>query len=113
MPIVAVVALDHVVPFDLAVPCEVFGRARLPNGQPAYQVRVCSATRNVDAGPFRLRARWGLRGLLGAHTVILPGISNLDLPIPVSVLRAVGMAASRKARVASICSGAFVLAATG
>src|SRR5689334_3551313 len=113
MRVVAVLALEGVVAFDLATPCEVFGRARLADGRPAYEVRVCAPTKEVNAGSFRLRAPWGLRAMARAHTVILPGISDVSMPIPAPVVRAVRAAAKRGARVASICSGAFVLAATG
>jgi hypothetical protein len=36
---VAILAHDGVVPFDLSVPIEVFGRARLADDRPAYDVR--------------------------------------------------------------------------
>ena len=110
---VAVVALDEVVPFDLAVPCEVFGRVRLPGGRPGYEVRVCGVRREVDAGSFRLKTRHGLSWLAQADTVILPGIADVSRPIPPRLVEAVRAVAARGARVASICSGAFVLAATG
>jgi hypothetical protein len=55
---IVVLALDGVVAFDLSTPVEVFGRARLLDGRPAYRVRVCSLGEQVDAGPFRLRTAW-------------------------------------------------------
>jgi transcriptional regulator GlxA family with amidase domain len=110
---IAILALDGVVPFDLAAPCEVFGRARLPDGSAAYDVRVCGATREIDAGAFTMRVRWGLKALAHADTVVLPGVSDVSRPIPAAVVRAIQAAAANGARVASICSGAFVLAATG
>jgi transcriptional regulator GlxA family with amidase domain len=110
---VAIVVFDGVVPFDLATPCEVFGRARLGDGRAAYRVRVCSAGAEVDAGAFRLRSRWGLGALRSADTVIVPGVNDLARPIAPAVVRALRAAAARGARLASICSGAFVLAATG
>src|SRR6267142_4644014 len=113
MHVVAVLALDGVVPFDLATPIEVFARTRLRDGRSPYDVRICAPAREVDAGGFRLRARWGLTALARAHTVVLPGISDLSKPIPDAVVRAVRAAAAKGARIASICSGAFVLAATG
>src|SRR5262249_54025042 len=107
MHVVGVVALDGVVPFDLATPCEVFGRTRLPNGRAAYEVRVCAAANEVDAGGFGLRARWTLKSLARADTVVLPGVADPSLPIPSAVVRAVRAAAAKGARIASICSGAF------
>jgi transcriptional regulator GlxA family with amidase domain len=110
---VAVVALDGVNPFDLAIPCEVFGRVRLPDGRAPYRVRVCGVTTTVDAGAFRVRTATDLRGVAGAHTVVVPGIEDPTRPIPRVLLAVLRAAAARGARVASICSGAFVLAAAG
>ncbi|MGV9754048.1 AraC family transcriptional regulator, partial [Nocardia farcinica] len=76
MHVVAVLALDRVIPFDLSTPLEVFTRTRLPDGRPAYRVRVCAERPQVDAGAFTLRAPWGLDGLDGADTVIVPGVAD-------------------------------------
>jgi transcriptional regulator GlxA family with amidase domain len=113
MHTVAVLALAGVVPFDLATPLEVFTRTRLPGGRPAYRVLVCGATRTVDAGAFAVRAPHGLDALAGADTIILPGCADATAPVPARVVDALRAAAARGARIASICSGAFVLAATG
>lgn len=48
-----------------------------------------------------------------ADTVVVPGIDNLDGPIPPEVIRSLKAARKRGARLASICTGAFVLAAAG
>jgi transcriptional regulator GlxA family with amidase domain len=110
---VAIVAPPGVVPFDLATPCEVFGRARLAGGDAAYRVRVCGVTKRVDAGAFEIRTRYGLSALEQADTIVIPGISDTDLPVPRELVRALRDAADRGARLASICTGAFLLAATG
>ncbi|MFF4391765.1 GlxA family transcriptional regulator [Streptomyces sp. NPDC001552] len=113
MHTVAVLALDGVIPFDLSTPIEVFGRTRLPDGRPAYRVRVCAPTGEVDAGAFTLRAPWPLEAIAEADTIVLPGVADPDVPVPPEVLDALREAAARGTRVASICAGAFVLAATG
>ncbi|MFI9007764.1 GlxA family transcriptional regulator [Actinosynnema sp. NPDC053489] len=113
MRTVAVLALDGVVPFDLSTPIEVFTRTLLPDRTPAYRVLVCGATPTVDAGSFTLQAPWGLDALVDADTVIVPGCADATAPVPDAVLDALREAAARGARLASICSGAFVLAATG
>jgi len=113
MHTVAVLALDKVIPFDLATPVEVFTRTRLPDGRAAYRVRVCGATPSVDAGAFTIQPSWGLDALADADTVILPGCADPTAPVPVDVLDALRHAAARGTRIASICVGAFVLAATG
>lgn len=110
---IAILALHGVVPFDLAAPCDVFGRVRVPGLHAAYSVRVCGEAKLVKAGAFDIRVQWGLRHLADADTVIVPGVANALMPISDEVLEALRAAAAGGARVASICSGAFVLAASG
>jgi transcriptional regulator GlxA family with amidase domain len=113
MHLVAVVALEGVVPFDLSTPCEVFGRVRLPGDRAGYQVSVCGVTPEVNAGAFAIRTRRGLRELGEADTIVIPGVADPTLPLPAKLVNALRAAAARGTRIASICSGAFVLAATG
>ncbi|MET7402719.1 helix-turn-helix domain-containing protein [Dactylosporangium sp. NPDC005572] len=113
MHVVAVLALDRVIPFDLATPIEVFTRVRLADGSVPYEVRICAAAGTVDAGTFTLHAPWGLDTLLDADTIILPGTADPTVPLPEDVLRHLRKAAAGGTRIASICSGAFILAATG
>jgi len=113
MYVIAILAMHGVVPFDLSTPCEVFGRVRVPGIQDAYQIRVCGEAKTVKAGAFDLRVQWDLSHLAGAHTVIVPGLANPTMPIADEVIYALQAAAADGARIASICTGAFVLAATG
>ncbi|MFF7725445.1 GlxA family transcriptional regulator [Streptomyces sp. NPDC008001] len=113
MHTVAVLALDRVIPFDLSTPIDVFGRTRLPDGRPGYQVRVCAAQPETDAGAFALRAPWGLEGLEGADTIVVPGTTDPAAPLPADVRDALRAAARAGTRIASICTGTFPLAATG
>jgi len=110
---VAVLALHGVVPLDLGIACDAFGRVRLPNGQTAYRVRVCGEARRVRSGVFDINAPCGLEKISGTDTLIIPGVEHADRTIPAPVLTAIRRAWSRGARIASICSGAFVLAQTG
>jgi transcriptional regulator GlxA family with amidase domain len=113
MHVVAALALHGVVPFDLAIACDVFGRAVPPGVTPPYDVRVCGEARVVRSGRFDLRVRFGLDALADADTVVVPGIEDITAPVPATVIAALQAAAGRGARIASICSGAFVLAASG
>ncbi|GGM77573.1 GlxA family transcriptional regulator [Dactylosporangium sucinum] len=113
MHVVAVLALDQVIPFDLATPIEVFSRVRLADGGAPYEVRICAASATVDAGAFTLNAPWGLDALLDADTIIVPGCADATRPVPEEVLRHLRKAAGGGTRIASICAGAFTLAATG
>ncbi len=110
---VAVLALPSVVPFDFSVPLQVFGYAHLGHG--AYRPMVCAerAGRVPTAYGFALVAPHGLEALSRAHTIIIPGIEETGRPVSAAVTRALRRAHRRGARIASICTGAFVLAATG
>src|ERR1044071_8980678 len=113
MHTVAVLALDQVIPFDLSTPIEVFTRTRLPDGRPGYQIRVCAERQEIDTGTFALRAPWRLDGLSGADTIIVPGTANPSAPLAPDVRDALRAAAEDGTRIASICSGTFILAAAG
>ena len=107
------VAFDGVVLGDLATACEIFGLARDADGRALYEVGVCGLGRMVESAHVSLCVPWRLAWLGGADTVIVPGINDLATPIPRPLPRAIRRAADRGARVASICTGAFLLAATG
>jgi transcriptional regulator GlxA family with amidase domain len=111
--LVAVVAFDGVVLGDVSTPCEVFGRVRDGEGRAFYDVRICSIAPEVESEHVALKVSWRLSSLTRADTVIVPGIADLDRAIPETLLRALRRAIDRGARIASICTGAFVLAATG
>jgi transcriptional regulator GlxA family with amidase domain len=110
---VSVLAMDGFVPFDLSVPCEVFGRASGAAGTASYSVRVCGEAAEVRSKNFTLRTEWGLEELASADTILIPGLEDPTAPILSAVLRALQSAWERGARLASVCTGAFVLAATG
>jgi transcriptional regulator GlxA family with amidase domain len=113
MHTVAVLALDGVVPFDLSAPIDTFGWARLPDGRAPYRVRVCSVRGEVSAGAFTVRAPYGLEALAEADTIILPGVAEPPEELPAGVAQALRAAAANGTRIASICVGAFLFAATG
>jgi transcriptional regulator GlxA family with amidase domain len=110
---VAVVAAQGVLAFDLATPCEIFRGTRLADGRAPYRLTVCGVSRTIQTTDFQIRVREGLEALERAHTIIVPGVGDLDRPVPRELVRALRAAAERGARLASICSGAFLLAATG
>lgn len=111
--LVAIVVLDGVVPSDFSCPIDIFKHVILENGQPGYEVRVCGVKRQIETGLFSVRPPFTLSALQQADTIILPGISDLDQEIPVTLLRSIRHAFKNGTRIASICTGAFILAATG
>ena len=110
---VAVLAYDGVVLGDLAIPLEIFGRVRNKNGQACYDVHVCGAIQEVRSKHLNLKVPGRISSVARAHTVVVPGIDDLEREIPPAILRALQNAWSRGARIASICTGAFVLARAG
>ena len=104
---VVVLALDRVIPLDMALPVEVFAQA-------PYRVQVCAPGPVVRTTTgFTINADAGLRGLSYADTVVVPGYRPHDVPLEPAVLAAVRRAHLRGARMISICTGAFALAQAG
>ncbi|MEV3987599.1 helix-turn-helix domain-containing protein [Streptomyces sp. NPDC049837] len=116
MHVVAVLALDAVSAFDLAIPCQVFGFASRPDGTPAYDVRVCAeravTTTAGPVQPFRISSSYRWDDARDADTIIVPGVPAERVP-DARAVRLLREAAAGGARVASICTGAFVLARAG
>ncbi|REE89308.1 GlxA family transcriptional regulator [Cupriavidus plantarum] len=111
---VAVLALQGVVPFDLGIACDVFSRVVLAHGKPAYRVMVCGETTRVDAGGhFDIRAPWKLEDALAADRIIVPGVEDIDRRLSSAAARTLRNAIEGGTQVASICTGAFVLAEAG
>jgi transcriptional regulator GlxA family with amidase domain len=112
---IAVIAVDGVSPFHLAIPCGVFGEDRSAAGVPRFELRVCG----LDAGPlatssgFGVVAPYGLEGLVGADTIIVPGWHDPYASPPKRLLEALRAAHERGACLVGLCLGAFVLAAAG
>ncbi|MBE1878328.1 GlxA family transcriptional regulator [Myceligenerans pegani] len=113
MKTVVVLALPDLIAFDLATPIETFGRVRLPDGRPGYQVLVAGPDDVVDAGPVRLAVDHGLDAVDRADLVVVPGRNDSLRPSPPAAVEALRVAAGRGTRIASICVGAFTLAEAG
>jgi transcriptional regulator GlxA family with amidase domain len=104
---------DGVVLTDFAIPCDVFRLARLANGEAAYDVRVCGEVSTVASSCVSLAATAPLTLLRKADTIVIPGITDIDRQVSGALVQELRRAIDRGARVASICSGAFILALTG
>ena len=112
MGTVALAISDGMLHFELAVAYEVFGTAPPGLADQWYEVSL-SGSGAVSVGRFRLEPDGGLDQLARADTVIIPACSDVDEDPPADLVDAVRAAYDAGARVASLCTGAFVLAAAG
>ncbi|MCX4821379.1 helix-turn-helix domain-containing protein [Streptomyces sp. NBC_01142] len=112
MGTVALTVTDGMLHFELSVAYEVFGADLSHVADPWYDVSVCGPGA-VQVGRFRLEPDCGFDQLPHADTVIVPGWADVDEDPPADLVDAVRAAHDAGARVASLCTGAFVLAAAG
>lgn len=112
---VVAVLYDGLTMFEFGIAAEIFGLARPELEVNWYQFSTCSADRATIAtnSGVTLRAKGDLRALGRAGTIVFPGWRDPDEVPPLKLLQAVRRAYARGARVVSICSGVFVLAAAG
>jgi len=111
---VAVLTYDGLGAFEFGIVAEVFGLPRPEMGPDWYRFQACSLK------PGRLRATGGvtiyapgrIADLSRAGTIIIPGWKSSETPPP-QLISALRRAHAAGARLVSICSGVFVLAATG
>ncbi|MBB4684514.1 GlxA family transcriptional regulator [Amycolatopsis jiangsuensis] len=106
---IAILALDGVMPLDLAIPAQIFSsRPETP-----YETTVCTfGAKTHTAGGFAVVAEGSLEQVRSADTVIVPGSEPPGLP-PEAMLAALAEAHEQGTRIVSICTGAFALAAAG
>ncbi|MFG3051346.1 GlxA family transcriptional regulator [Kitasatospora sp. NPDC048239] len=110
---VAVIAVPPATTFDLSIPELVLGET-VVDGRPGYRVRVCTARPGplATGGSLQVGVPHGLEAVDDADTVIVTGTSARE-DIDPRVLAALRRASAEGKRVASICTGAFVLAQAG
>ena len=114
-PLVVAPVYDGLCTFEFSIVAEVFGLARPEIGPGWY--RFASAA----VEPGLLRAHGGLRVMADgqvdllerADLIVMAGWKGAHVPVPEELSLRLRRAWERGARLASICSGAFVLAATG
>lgn len=114
-PRVVVLAYDGLCTFEFGVAVEIFGLPRPEMGESWYRFAVAG----VDEG--ELRATGGIRILADgdlsllerADLILVPGWRGIDAAVPDALCDALRRASARGCQLLSICSGVFVLAATG
>lgn len=117
---VVVLALDGILPFELGIPHRIFGRPKNERGRHLYEVVTCSVRPpgpvETDAD-FAIHVAHGPEALAEADTVIVPASYELGPVFEEGRLTddlATALARIRPGtRLASICTGVYVLAAAG
>ncbi len=113
MTSIAVAVAEGMSLFELAIPCAVFGSRRPDTVDTWYDLTVCATSGARVGGWLRSEAPHDLDGLTAAETVIVPAYDEAMEVVPTELVEAVQAAHHRGARIAAICTGAFVLAAAG
>jgi len=114
-PLVVALTYDGLCSFEFACTAEVFGLPRPELGPGWYRFQTCSQDGRPIKGQYgsSMSVNGGLELLRKAGTIMIPGWQGIDVPVPQSIIDALRKAHDRGARLLSICSGSFVLAATG
>src|SRR5918992_6058087 len=113
--LVVAVAYDQLCTFEFGCVAELFALSRPELGVAWYDFAVCAA----EPGPLRasggitVAAPHSLQLLDRAATIVIPGWRDPHEAPPPALLRKIRAAHERGARLCSICSGVFVLAAAG
>ncbi|WP_313615108.1 transcriptional regulator FtrA [Agrobacterium sp.] len=114
-PLVVALLYDQLCTFEFGIVAEVFGLSRPEMGENWYRF----ASFAVDDGPMRAHGGLQITADAGpelidrADIIIVPGWKGANASVPDDLCLRLRAAHARGARLASICSGAFVLAATG
>ena len=113
--VVAAVIYDGIATFEFGIVAEIFGLHRPEMGSDWYRLITCAA----EPGPLRaagglsVTVEHDLKDLVRAGTIVIAGWKGVDIAPPDALLESLREAAARGARMVSLCSGAFVLAAAG
>jgi transcriptional regulator GlxA family with amidase domain len=112
---IAALVTDPVALFETAIACEVFGLDRTDDGVPPFTFRTCGPTAGepvptTSGGALIPTHQW--QDALDADLVVMPAGGVRDI-YPEELLDVIRGAHARGATILSICTGSFILGATG
>ncbi|MDP9885061.1 transcriptional regulator GlxA family with amidase domain [Sinomonas atrocyanea] len=115
---VGLVLTDNLPIFELAVPCEVFGIARPDLHDPWYELTMVRGEPGeiATAGGLAPSSAAPLAALREMDTIVVPACERslqVEGATHAPLLAELRAAAGRGARIASLCSGAYLLAQAG
>jgi AraC family transcriptional activator FtrA len=114
-PLVVTLASDRLAMFEFGISAEFFALARPELGFVPYRFAVAAADPPPlrGLGGIRVDVDGGLELLRDANLIVVPGWRDLDEAPRPEITRALRAAVQGGTRIASICSGAFLLAHAG
>lgn len=114
-PLVVALLYDGLCTFEFGIVAEIFGLSRPEMGEGWYRFASCSVEEGLlrAHGGLVVQPTGGAELIEEADLIVVPGWRGADAPVPEALCDRLRTAHARGARLASICSGAFVLAATG
>ncbi|WP_144161351.1 GlxA family transcriptional regulator [Paraburkholderia sp. BCC1885] len=115
--VIGVLALPGVQLLDVSGPLDVFAQANVEAGKEIYTLRIIAC----EAGPIRSSSGARLlpdtvapEGGTRLDTLLVAGAPNAGkIDLPPRILKWLRTTATRSRRYGSVCTGAFILAATG
>ncbi len=110
---IGILALPGFVPFDCSIPFQLFSLACGKSGEHAYDLNFIGDTGHVSSGQFSIEGALPLAAMQEMNTVIVPGVTPSFGVCSQGVLDALRQARNAGIRMASICTGACILAAAG
>ena len=113
--LVVALAYDRLCTFEFGCTVELFALERPELDVDWYDFAVCAVEPRPirAAGGIFVQAPYAPELLALADTIVIPGWRDADEPPPPALLELIRAAHRRGARLCSICSGVFVLAAAG
>ncbi|MCZ2899708.1 transcriptional regulator FtrA [Burkholderia thailandensis] len=113
--LVVALAYDRLCTFEFGCVVELFALPRPELGVDWYRFAVCASEPGPvrAAGGIMVEAPYRLALMDRADTIVIPGWRDPDETPPEPLLKKIRAAHRRGARLCSICSGVFVLAAAG
>ncbi|ABN88464.1 helix-turn-helix domain protein [Burkholderia pseudomallei] len=113
--LVVAFAYDRLCTFEFGCVVELFALPRPELGVDWYRFAVCASEPGPvrAAGGIKVQAPYRLALMDRADTIVIPGWRDPDETPPEPLLKKLRAAHRRGARLCSICSGVFVLAAAG
>ena len=115
VPTVAVFTFAGMNPFELGCVIEVFGLSRPELDLTWYDLKVCAEARGPMrvVGGLSIAAEYGLEDFAAADTLVVTAVPDVRGAVSPALIAALQGGHARGARIVSICSGAFALAAAG